>query len=168
MLLFSYLAAILLHECGHMTALVLFHARIKRLSVSPFGLTISHTPLSSFYQSFAVAASGPLFGVIGYIVSHHSSSLPLFSQISLLLSLFNLLPIATLDGSRMLSSLLESRFSPDTSERITSAVSSLTLALLWLIGAYLFFFLDLGATLFLMALTLFFQKLKNDSQEIDT
>ena len=68
----------------------------------------------------------------------------------------------------MLSSLLESRFSPDTAERITSAVSSLTLALLWLIGAYLFFFLDLGATLFLMALTLFFQKLKNDSQEIDT
>ena len=162
MLLFSFLSAILLHECGHMIALCLFRAKLVSARVTPFGMTLTHTPLSSPCKNAAVALSGPLFGIIGYIVSHYSGHFPLFSMISLYLSLFNLIPIASLDGNRILRSLLEIFFAPHTSDCCSLFISKLSLLSLWLIGTYSFFLLDGSPSLFLMALTLFFQGMKHE------
>lgn len=166
MLLFSYLAAILLHECGHLTALALYRVKLQKVTASPFGLTISHTRLPSCRAEVTVALCGPLFGMIGYIALHNSASLPIVSVLSLYLSLFNLLPIETLDGHRALSSLLSSRLSPDKADAVSRLVSRATLFLLWVLGIYVWFILDESPSLFLMALTLFFQGIKSDSQAI--
>ena len=160
MILFSFLSAILLHECGHLFGLVLAKAHIRKARLSPFGITLSHSPLCSELAAFTVAALGPIAGVIGYIVLHYSNSLPLFSKISLALSLFNLLPIRSLDGGRMLHALASALTPPHTAEAITRRISHTALLFLWFVGLYTFFFLGLSPTLFLMSLTLFFEELK--------
>ena len=160
MIILSFLAAVLLHECGHLFALTLFRARISSARLSLFGITLIHTKLPSPLYDLAVAAAGPLFGIFGYIVTQNSCYFPVFPSISITLSLFNLLPIATLDGARILNALLCLRLDPIKAESLGRAVSKITLLFLWLIGAYLFLFQNSSPSLFLMALTLFFEGIK--------
>lgn len=162
MIILSFLAAVLLHECGHLLALTLLHARIKSARLSPFGVTITHTPLPSPLASLAVAAAGPFFGLIGYIAAQHSSSLPLFKTITLSLSLFNLLPIKTLDGGQILNAALSCFLLPQKAEALSRGISKFALLFLWLVGAYLFLLANSSPSLFLMALTLFFEGIKHE------
>ncbi|MBR2987146.1 MAG: site-2 protease family protein [Clostridia bacterium] len=149
MLFFSFLSAILLHECGHLIGLLWAGAKIVSYRLSPFGITVTHTHLASRRHLFTVAALGPLFSLIGYIATHHSDSFQMFSLISLLLGSFNLLPIPSLDGEKMMKALLFS------CPRLRKLVSALALFLLWLVGCYVFWILDGSPSLFLLALTLF-------------
>lgn len=162
MTILSFLAAVLLHECGHLFALSLFHAQIKEARLSPFGITLTHSPLPTPLAAFTVAACGPLFGLLGYFAALSSGVFPLFSAISLLLSLFNLLPIRTLDGARMACSLLSLFLPPHEAEAAARMLSGFTLALLWLIGAYLLLWQDGSPSLFLTSLALFLEGLKNE------
>jgi len=162
MIILSFLAAVLLHECGHLFALTLFHARIEKARLSPFGITLTYTGLPSPLANLAVAAAGPFFGLIGYIVAQYSLSLPLFRAITLSLSLFNLLPVQTLDGGRILNAILSLFLLPSKAEAISRSASKITLLLLWSTGAYVFLLENSSPSLFLMALTLFFEGIKHE------
>ena len=161
MIILSFLSAVLLHECGHLLALVFFKAPITKARISLFGITLSHAPLS-LKRSFTVSAFGPLFGLIGYLLAP-KETLPLFSSFSLLFSLFNLLPIKTLDGARMLTAALASFLAPTSVELVSSCISKCALLVLWLLGSYLFLFKDQSPSLFLMALALFFESSAHES-----
>ena len=162
MLVLSFLAAVLLHECGHLFALSLFHARIESARLSPFGITLTHTHLSSPIASLTVAAFGPLFGIIGYVVLQYSGHLPVFCAVSLFLSIFNLLPIRTLDGGRIASAALSLWLSPERAENTARTLSGCALLFLWLIGGHILFIENGSPSLFLMALALFFEHLKTE------
>ena len=162
MAIFSFLSAILLHESGHMFALLLYRAKIINVRLSPFGMTITHSALPSEIATFTVAAFGPLFGIIGFFAEQCSGTLPFFSLFSLVLSLFNLLPIKTLDGSRMTEALLSRFLPPNTATCVAELLSHIFLFLLWLFGIFLFFFLDESPSLFFMSLALFFQGVKDE------
>ncbi len=162
MIILSFLAAVLLHECGHLFALTLFHARIEKARFSPFGITLTHSRLPSPIASFTVAAFGPFLGMIGYAAAQFSGELPLFQTITLSLSLFNLLPIATLDGGRMMNATLSFFLPTPKAETVSRVVSEFTLLVLWLLGAYLFLWTNGSPSFFLMALTLFFESIKHE------
>ena len=165
MLFFSFLSAVLLHECGHLVGLILVRARIVSYRLSFFGITMVHTPLFSPLAALTVASLGPIFSLVGFFASHYSSSLQIFSLISLILALFNLLPIASLDGEQILRAALNFFLYPSETEQVSRLISHLTLFSLWAVGSYIFFALDQSPSLFLLSLTLFLQSVRTGGRQ---
>ncbi|MBR6753685.1 MAG: site-2 protease family protein [Clostridia bacterium] len=113
------LLALLLHESGHLLVLRLFHMQPSQISLTPFGglIELPENGKNAFPAAFFTAAAGPLFSLLGFILSPYLfkwqilsfSSAFSFMHANLLLLLFNLLPVLPLDGGRMLQAIL-SRF----------------------------------------------------------
>ncbi|MDD6024025.1 MAG: hypothetical protein PUC06_07305 [Oscillospiraceae bacterium] len=98
----SFLAAIALHELGHITALYLLGKKPDSMTISVTGCTIRAYGLS-YREELCAAAAGPIMSMLGGLFYPR---FPEFAVISLLLAGFNLLPMEGLDGGRILSCLL--------------------------------------------------------------
>ena len=133
--------AILLHELGHIFACLILKVKIKSINLSLLGARIELIDRISYFQEFTIAFAGPLLGMIGYLVASNvgqeSPSVMLFALISLCLSVFNLFPMHSLDGGRIVKCILYSIFSFDISERIMKIISFLTLFTFWLFSSYI-------------------------------
>ena len=119
--LFSSLAALLLHEAGHMIMARLQKIPVGEIEITPYGgiMTLKSLSAASPLSAFLIAFSGPFFSFLGCFLSgliarfdwvSHSFALH-FARNNLLLLLINLLPVFPLDGGRMLSELLSLFFS---------------------------------------------------------
>ncbi len=158
------LAAIALHECGHLLAFSLLGEPEPAFSFSLGGFRfLARRPLS-WRAEGVIAAAGPIANFAAAIVlfllaagAAGAREYLIFAAVLQLSSaVWNLLPIADLDGARILSSLL-SPLPPDTAERITRAVSgavlflglTLSLGILYFSGAA--FYTSLALFLLLLA-----------------
>ena len=75
--------------------------------------------------------------------------------VSLLLGMLNLLPLAPLDGGRILSALLSPLFGSEICGVISEFCSLILLALLWVLSLYIFFYSGINCTLLLFCSYLF-------------
>ena len=91
-----FLVAALLHECGHLIALSCCGCQTWRLSLGIGGAVIE-TGILSYVQEICCAAAGPLVNLFLMFIRQKT-----FFTINALLLVYNLLPIAPLDGWRML------------------------------------------------------------------
>ena len=108
----ALLGSILLHEWGHMAVLRGCGARVREIRVDITGLCMDYSGVYlTRWQEFCAAAAGPLFGALGAWAASFWGNffgnrfLLLFAGASLVLTVFNLLPIQPLDGWRMLRSV---------------------------------------------------------------
>ena len=93
---FSFLTMlILIHEFGHIIMGVLFHWKIKRIVILPFGGMTEFNELlnTPIYQEFFILTMGPIFQIVFSFIVPNPYHMPLL--------LFNLLPIVPLDGSKL-------------------------------------------------------------------
>ncbi len=104
---------VLIHECGHLLALKLFHLETHGIFFIPFigGGAVSKEEFPSPEIEAAVALAGPVAGLsingIGYIpLSDEYSVLLLFILLNLGINLINLMPILPLDGGRIFQAAL--------------------------------------------------------------
>lgn len=114
------LLALFLHESGHLLVLRLFHMQPAQIALTPFGglIELPDNKNASFPAAFFSAAAGPVFSLLGCIISPllykwqllSFSSAFSFLHANLLLLLFNLLPVLPLDGGRMLQAVLSRLF----------------------------------------------------------
>ena len=141
----AVLAAILLHESGHLIAAWACRVRIESLSLDVLGARLCTTGLLSYGQEWLVAAGGPvasglaaalafpLWALRGY---PDGGILCLFAGASAVLGGLNLLPVGTLDGGRMLYCALACTLG----ERFASVALRVTggacLFALWLFSVY--------------------------------
>lgn len=140
---FSELAAILppviVHELGHVVALRLYGLRIRRVSADLRGLCIEYGGLCAPLGHAVAALAGPAAGLAYAFAASYfarrtgNELLTLSAGVSLLLSLFNLLPILPLDGGRVFSILAAELLGGRRGDALTKAVS-LTLATALLMG----------------------------------
>ena len=107
--------AALVHECGHLLMMRLFRCRVRSVSLRLFDVNIVSDEPKSVRQDALIAAAGVmtngLFALICYPLSRTMS----LSQ--LMIGGFNLLPMETLDGGRLLSLWLSRRLSAPAVER---------------------------------------------------
>ena len=94
-----YLAAAALHEAAHIAAICAFGGRIHSLRLG-FGDAQLRTGLLPDRALFWCAAAGPAVNLLCGLTL--GARAPVFSALSLLLGLYNLLPVAPLDGSQLL------------------------------------------------------------------
>jgi len=101
-LLIPTLLAALVHECGHVFMICLTGNRISRVRLSAFGacIDLDQTNRISYISEAVIAVGGPLFGLCCAFLFAKIN--PVFSGLNFCLALFNLLPIAPLDGGKIL------------------------------------------------------------------
>ena len=146
--LFPMLCAVGLHELGHLAVAGLLKIKIKRFSLFLLGARMESAETLSYTDELLFALGGPLFGFLGYSftisralknISHSFCEdflLP-FSIISLCLTVFNLLPLETLDGGRIFKCLICKIFTLEVADKIIAVASFLSLFCLWLFSVYL-------------------------------
>ncbi len=124
----------LLHESGHLAAMLLLpgHAP-EEISVTPFGMKIGSSPLAEFEKgSLTVLMAGSGVNFVTAAVTF--GFLPDLAAVSLLLAVFNLLPVENMDGGGILRILLERCLPPSAAGSVLTIVSWVTLAAMFLLG----------------------------------
>lgn len=104
----TYIIAILIHECGHLAVATLFKWKLESFRLTAIGgfLSFENDLSKPLQQIFFVYLGGVAFNLIFAIVLilvNGSASL-IYTQFAIII--FNLLPIAPLDGSKILQSIL--------------------------------------------------------------
>ena len=129
--LLPFLAAAMLHELSHAAAITLCGGRIRALTFSFADVQMLTTALS-YRRELICALAGPLCNVGCCIL--FSRSFPTFAAFSLLLGLYNLLPVWPLDGGRALFCALMERLGPERAQRVCRTVGVAACAVLSLAG----------------------------------
>lgn len=153
------IAAALIHEAGHLIAMLILHCDIKELEITMFGAEIrAASNTSGLVASVIIFASG---GAVNFLCAaavapYAQSSYPLqlFCACSLALAAVNLLPIKTLDGGCILEAVT-AHFVPTHADAVINAVSAITLLFLWLAGVYLLLLCQGNLSVMLLCMYLF-------------
>ena len=148
-------AAAAFHELCHYLAVLCLGGQVYEICLCPGGASIRASPLSLPRELIAVLA-GPAGGFLLALLSHNW---PVVGLCGLLHSIYNLLPVPSLDGGRALRCGTEILFSQETADRICGATENLCLVTLGGIGGYAAIGLRLGPLSLIPALVLFLRKI---------
>jgi stage IV sporulation protein FB len=111
----SFILLILIHEFGHFFVAYLFKYKIIKVTIYPFGgcTELEYNINSSFFSEFLIIISGPLLQLLfTFIIYKYYPFVPLyFYNYSMLILLFNIIPIFPLDGGRLFNLLFSCYFS---------------------------------------------------------
>jgi Zn-dependent protease len=145
-------AAIFIHELGHVLAMKQSGLKVKGIYLIPFlgGAAVSEASKTR-WQDFKIAIAGPAFGSLSALIAWgvwsytDNTLIATFALISLMLNLFNLLPIVPLDGGQALKALVFSK-QGHVGFILLMGITTLMVALSFMAGFYLLvFFGILGA-----------------------
>lgn len=141
--LLALLLAAAAHELGHLAAILLLGQRPTGFRAGPEGFLLTYAGGTGTVGHTAIAASGPLAGLLyAWAASCLGTRmgrdwLCLSAGMSLLLSLFNLLPALPLDGGQILCRLGGAILGEQRCARLTRALQWLVAAALSGAGAVL-------------------------------
>ena len=155
------LAAITLHETGHLFGFLLCGERLPAFRGRGFGFLMTpQGQLLSYKKELAIAAAGPLFNLAACLclvpalrAGRAQDATFCFFALNFLTAGFNLLPIRGFDGERILSAALLLFFPPRVCEAVIGTIS-LSLTLLFYFCA-LFLSFSLGGGIYPFALACF-------------
>ena len=142
---FAILSAVLLHEWGHWIAAKLCRVPIAGFCFGFGGLRMNIAGLVSYSTEFIVAIGGPLVNLLFCLMllsipenlpALLRDNLLFFKEASLFLGLFNLIPIGTMDGGRLLRVVLSVLFSPRIAEAVLRCLTLLFLLSFWMAATY--------------------------------
>lgn len=139
------LAAMSVHEAGHLTAIALFGGSVAEINVHIAGMEIklSHDCRFSFFQETAVRLAGPLAGFLAAVICSRLGTATgddgffILSGANIMLSAVNLFPVKQTDGGTALyyiMCMLFSRKHPELPEKIVYIISRINAAILILLG----------------------------------
>ena len=127
----ALLSAAALHELGHILALRFFHVPVSNFRLCIFGAELqADRGRLSYGEDLVVLLAGPLVNLLcGWVLSWAAQGrewMYLAAGAHLLLGLFNLLPVRTLDGGQALRLLIQWHWGPEAGERFCAVVSALS------------------------------------------
>lgn len=134
---FAAAIAAAFHELGHLALILLQGSLPRRLTLDVSGACLRcYGPEPSANQVLLRAMAGPAAGLLLWLVLHSSDNgfLIAAGEMSLMLSLVNLLPAPGLDGGRVLNAVLSGTVSPDFIDNLFERVGILTSLLAVLLG----------------------------------
>ena len=157
---------------GCMISVILILGKDYGLAVLS-AVLLNMTGLVSYGTEFAVAAAGPLVNLLfWWMLPSFPQNLPalladnllFFKEVSLYLGLFNLLPIGTMDGGRLLRVALSVLLSPRIAEAVLRCLTLLFLLSFWMAAAYALLRGASGLSAFLFFLSLMIRHASPDGK----
>jgi len=157
------------HEFGHLLAGLLLGMKPDKMEIMPYGIAISFKLTPKDYnkkikngnqlelKKIAVALAGPITNVIMITVFLHmnidvvTSLMVIYSN--LLLILFNLLPIYSLDGGRVIKGILHILLGKAKAEKYTNYISFVVLIIITFVASILIYQFE-NVAIFLAVLVL--------------
>lgn len=136
----AWFAACFVHELCHYIMLISIGVPVYSIRIGISGV-IMETEEMNPKQEMLCALAGPLGGIALLV------GIRLFPRIAIcgvIQSLFNLLPIYTMDGGRCLSSALTMVFGTSPTDRMMEKISWLTIGVLFVTAVYCSLIFDLG------------------------
>ena len=141
MLLWCMVASVV-HELGHAAAAACMGVRIRRLRVTAVGaeMVLRPTQMLSYPQELAIALSGPAANLLTGILAARipGSGQAVFVGSSVMLGVFNLLPLAPLDGGQAAKAALSLLISPEAGMLTVRLLTAVGTVLLLGAGAWMF------------------------------
>lgn len=134
---FAAAIAAAFHELGHLALILLQGSLPRRLTLDVSGACLRcYGPEPSANQELLRAMAGPAAGLVLWLVLRSSDNafLSAAGEMSLMLSLVNLLPAPGLDGARVLNAVLSGTVSPDFIDNLFERLGILTSLLAVLLG----------------------------------
>jgi len=136
-----FLLAILLHEAGHLTAMLLSGELPSSIELRSFGIKIiRRNTLLPSSREILILLAGPFVNLLLAAFFHTMGpALSHAALLNLMLALFNLIPVGCLDGGHILRCLLELHLSPRLSQSLFLCIAVLFLTVLLIAGLLLLF-----------------------------
>lgn len=132
------IAAVILHECGHIVVLHISKGKIPYMRFEPFGIRMVRSGMLTYQQEFWVYSGGILANVAALLVTVPIFGWCIFAMANMGLLIFNLLPIGRLDGGQLLRVVLSRRMKQlDHVETVQKIVGFLVLTPLFAGAFYL-------------------------------
>ncbi len=142
-MIYGVLAA-LIHELGHIFAMIIKKSKPKKISFRAFDINIvdNNRIKRSYSDDIFILIAGPLSNIVFCIVLYFTYKLtgflwlirPMYENI--FIAIFNILPIDTLDGGQILFNLLSRRLSIKTAIKFTLLISFMVLLPVSALGFY--------------------------------
>ena len=152
----ALLCAAAVHELGHAACLRAFGLKLAGFHTEGQGLCIEYAGSAGHFVHAAAAAAGPAAGLaLAYAASWAGAEL--LAGVSLLLTLFNLLPVLPLDGGRIMCALLIV-FMGETRGARAAQMCSVAMAYCIVAAGVYLMLSGRGAALFVTALWLLFSQ----------
>lgn len=147
--LFAWVLAAVIHEIGHLIAIIWSGHRIGKIVIKGLGAEI-HTDSLGRDEWFC-AMAGPAVSLLLVLLSH---TFPLLSICAFLQMAVNLLPIPPLDGGRVLKGLLCFIFEEKNADKYTKIIGILivivTLIAFWYFSGVNLRFLVVGSCIIII------------------
>lgn len=128
-----------MHECGHLVAALFLRLKVRELCFMPFGIGLrlkQDLSLVKTGKKLALLFAGSLVNFITFgAITLVNKGTTLFALTSLVTGVFNLLPVSSLDGGRILNELLSLSFTENTAQNIADAISLFASFALFVLGA---------------------------------
>ena len=146
------LAAMLLHELGHIAVILLFGNTVRSIRLGFADMEI-HTVPMRYGQELFTALAGPAVNLICFLLCRRQ--FPDFAAVSILLGIFNLMPLYPLDGGKVLYDLIAMLFSQTVAETVCQSVSLFLIICLLALSLAGIFYWQAGLWPLLLVLMLF-------------
>lgn len=151
----AWLFAALLHELSHIAMLKLLRCQILSVKIGASGAVIE-SDCDAQWKKLLCIMAGPIAGFALALLLH---IMPRVALCGVIQSLYNLLPLSSLDGGRTLESIAHMVFPRKAADKIVETVQYVVIAALTLAALYGTFFLKLGAVpIVLVGIVLFKNK----------
>lgn len=150
--------AVFIHETGHILAMWASDCQPKAIRLIPTSVQITRSFSCKKRGEFAITLCGPLFNLVvfGVLLANYSlfkneQSLH-FAILNLVIAIFNLLPIAGLDGGMLLSLLLSRFLDIYKSESIVRIIGVVFGFFTFIFGVYLWVSETMNISVFFIAI----------------
>lgn len=134
------LIACTLHEAGHYIVIRTLGYQVERLRLSAVGAAMTLAKPMGYGQEILAAGAGPAVNLALYILCEDIQWGNTFAGINLVLAIFNLIPVAQLDGGRIFFCMLSLLFGPYWADVIKYVSDRLIVILVLILGTVLFLF----------------------------
>jgi len=122
------LLSVFFHECGHLTAMLITKKQITGINAELFGLEIiTRKQETGLKKELTVLLGGIVFNLAAFCLFYKLSYL--LALVNLFYALVSALPIGNLDGGAALEKILLFYINPQSSYKISNAVSVVFLTL---------------------------------------
>lgn len=163
--------ALIIHESGHILAMVFFGFKPDLIRIRLFEIAIldKSRHQRNNKQNFFIILFGPLFNfvcfILGLLVNNFLNfNLLSFSFSNIALCMFNLLPVINLDGGQMLNILLSKYYNDKICEKVINIVTAIFIAPMLLLGFLLLNYSKYNFSLLLICLYLVISILENKNK----